>query len=114
VISNSSLIYLQPTTVISKYYNFATLPNYIAYDYIIIPFSAGNQDLSFEECGLMSYNAMYFAESPTFGRNISPPHSGSNSKPSGSRRQVELCWFLREDGTVYRDRCENLKSNKSN
>jgi hypothetical protein len=38
--------------------------------------------LKCQECGLLVLNPLQFGESPMFRRNISPPSSGSKSKPS--------------------------------
>jgi hypothetical protein len=53
---------------------------------------------------VLGCNTMYFRESPTFGRNISPPSLGSKRKPSKSRCEAELsfCRFLAWiDGSNY-------------
>jgi hypothetical protein len=36
----------------------------------------------YEEYGLIRFDAVYFGESQTFRSNMSPPHSGTKSKPS--------------------------------
>jgi hypothetical protein len=51
----------------------------------------------YEECSLLSCNAVQFGENLTFRRNVSPPFSGQrnklSTKPARSRPPAS-CWFL--------------------
>jgi hypothetical protein len=44
--------------------------------------------LIYDEYGLLHYNAVYFRDSSTFSRNISPPSSGPKGKPSKKQKHA--------------------------